>query len=64
MVTIAVKRVDTVGTLAFVFISMEHVWQDVMPVFKGNFVKCVRMRGDYSFRWSDIDIRWDRNKWK
>lgn len=49
MVIIAMKRVDTVGTLAFVYKSMECVRLAVKPVIQEKIVKCVRMRGDCSF---------------
>lgn len=62
MAIIAMKRVDTVGTLAFVYKSMEHVWLDVKPVLREKFVKCVRMRGDCSFCWLDIVVMWDWKK--
>lgn len=61
MVIIAMKRVDTVGTLAFVYKSMECVRLAVKPVIQEKIVKCVRMRGDCSFCWLDIDKIWDRN---
>lgn len=64
MVINAMERVDTVGTMAFVFISMEHVWQDAVPVLRGKFVKCVRTRGNHSFRWSCVDVRWEKNNFK
>lgn len=64
MVINAMKRVDTVGTMAIVFISMEHVWQDAVPVLREKFVKCVRTRGNHSFRWSCVDVGWDKHIFK
>lgn len=46
MVINVMKSVDTVGTMAFVFISMEHVWPDAVPVLREKFAKCVRTRGN------------------